>query len=124
LRGEVRLDEKLSVAGEASRAGRRRSAGGDRFHHGGHQRHWILSGLIYRISESRNGTFHGVRADMATKEEILTSAEARRYLKIGRTKLWQLTKEQRIPSYRLGDSPNASLRYKRSELLRCWRRTA
>ena len=55
---------------------------------------------------------------MATKEEILTSAEARRYLKIGRTKLWQLTKEQRIPSYRLGDSPNASLRYKRSELLR------
>ena len=55
---------------------------------------------------------------MATKEEILTSAEARRYLKIGRTKLWQLTKEQRIPSYRLGNSPNASLRYKRSELLR------
>ena len=55
---------------------------------------------------------------MSRKEEILTSAEARRYLKIGRTKLWQLTKEQRIPSYRLGDSPNASLRYKRSELLR------
>ena len=55
---------------------------------------------------------------MSRKEEILTSAEARRYLKIGRTKLWQLTKEQRIPSYRLGDSPNASLRYKRTELLR------
>ena len=55
---------------------------------------------------------------MATREEILTSAEARRYLKIGRTKLWQLTKEQRIPGYRLGNSPNASLRYKRSELLR------
>jgi excisionase family DNA binding protein len=55
---------------------------------------------------------------MARNEEILTSAEARRYLKIGRTKLWQLTKEQLIPSYRLGSSPNASLRYKRSELLR------
>jgi len=55
---------------------------------------------------------------MARKEEILTSAEARRYLKIGRTKLWQLTKEQMVPSYRLGPSPNASLRYKRSELLR------
>ncbi|HEV8337661.1 MAG TPA: helix-turn-helix domain-containing protein [Candidatus Polarisedimenticolia bacterium] len=55
---------------------------------------------------------------MGRKEEILTSAEARRYLKIGRTKLWQLTKEQLIPSYRLGSSPNASLRYKRSELLR------
>jgi excisionase family DNA binding protein len=55
---------------------------------------------------------------MARREEILTSAEARRYLKIGRTKLWQLTKEQVIPSYRLGRSPNASLRYKRTELLR------
>jgi excisionase family DNA binding protein len=55
---------------------------------------------------------------MARNEEILTSAEARRYLKIGRTKLWQLTKDQLIPSYRLGSSPNASLRYKRSELLR------
>jgi excisionase family DNA binding protein len=55
---------------------------------------------------------------MARKEEILTSAEARRYLKIGRTKLWQLTREQVIPCYRLGNSPNASLRYKRSELLR------
>ena len=55
---------------------------------------------------------------MARNEEILTSAEARRYLKIGRTKLWQLTREQVIPCYRLGSSPNASLRYKRSELLR------
>jgi len=55
---------------------------------------------------------------MARNEEILTSAEARRYLKIGRTKLWQLTREQVIPCYRLGNSPNASLRYKRSELLR------
>jgi len=55
---------------------------------------------------------------MARKEEILTSAEARSYLKIGRTKLWQLTKKQVIPCYRLGNSPNASLRYKRTELLR------
>ena len=55
---------------------------------------------------------------MASREEILTSAEARRYLKIGRTKLWQLTRKQQIPCYRLGPSPNASLRYKRSELLK------
>ena len=55
---------------------------------------------------------------MARNEEILTSAEARQYLKIGRTKLWQLTRDRLIPSYRLGNSPNASLRYKRSELLR------
>ncbi|HEU5182752.1 MAG TPA: helix-turn-helix domain-containing protein [Candidatus Polarisedimenticolia bacterium] len=55
---------------------------------------------------------------MARREEILTSAEARRYLKIGRTKLWQLTKEQVIPCYRLGSSRNATIRYKRSELLK------
>jgi excisionase family DNA binding protein len=55
---------------------------------------------------------------MARRDEILTSAEARRYLKIGRTKLWQLTRDHVIPSYRLGSSPNAALRYKRTELLR------
>ena len=55
---------------------------------------------------------------MAKREEILTSSEARHYLKIGRTKLWQLTRDHVIPCYRLGRSPNASLRYKRSELLR------
>ena len=50
-------------------------------------------------------------------EEILTSREARELLKIGRTKLWELTRENVIPAYRLGSGKKASLRYKKSELL-------
>jgi excisionase family DNA binding protein len=50
-------------------------------------------------------------------DEILTSREAREFLKIGRTKLWQLTRENVIPAYRVGTGKKASLRYKKSELL-------
>jgi excisionase family DNA binding protein len=52
-----------------------------------------------------------------TSEEILTSREAREFLKIGRTKLWQLTRQAVIPAYRVGSGKKASLRYKKSELL-------
>ena len=52
-----------------------------------------------------------------TSEEILTSREARELLKIGRTKLWQLTRQADIPAYRVGTGKKASLRYKKSELL-------
>lgn len=52
------------------------------------------------------------------EDEILTSEEARRLLKIGRTKLWDLTKKSLIPAYRVGTGRTSSLRYKRSELLR------
>ncbi len=51
------------------------------------------------------------------REDILTSREARELLKIGRTTLWRLTRENTIPAYRLGHGKKASLRYKRSELL-------
>jgi excisionase family DNA binding protein len=51
------------------------------------------------------------------REEILTSREARELLKIGRTKLWQLTRENVFPAYRVGTGKKAGLRYKRSELL-------
>jgi excisionase family DNA binding protein len=51
------------------------------------------------------------------QEEILTSREARELLKIGRTKLWELTRESTIPAYRVGKGKTAGLRYKRSELL-------
>jgi len=54
---------------------------------------------------------------LSPREEILTSREARELLKIGRTKLWQLTRENVIPAYRVGMGKKASLRYKRSELL-------
>ena len=50
-------------------------------------------------------------------EEILTSREARNFLKIGRTKLWELTRGSVIPAYRVGVGKKASLRYKKSELL-------
>jgi len=52
------------------------------------------------------------------EDEILTSEEARRLLKIGRTKLWDLTKKNMIPAYRVGEGRTAGLRYKRSEILR------
>ncbi len=51
------------------------------------------------------------------REEILTSREARELLKIGRTKLWELTRKNHIPAYRVGSGKKSSLRYKRSELL-------
>lgn len=51
------------------------------------------------------------------EEEILTSREARQLLKIGRTKLWELTRKNMIPAYRIGSGKSASLRYRRSELL-------
>lgn len=52
------------------------------------------------------------------ENEILTAREARQLLKIGRTKLWELTRHNEIPAYRVGSDNRASLRYKRDELLR------
>jgi excisionase family DNA binding protein len=51
------------------------------------------------------------------REELLTSQEVRSLLKIGRTKLWELTKNNALPAYRVGVGKTAGLRYKRSELL-------
>lgn len=53
----------------------------------------------------------------ASQEEILTSRGARELLKIGRTKLWELTRRNLVPAYRVGSGKTSSLRYKRSELL-------
>jgi excisionase family DNA binding protein len=52
------------------------------------------------------------------KDEILTSKEAQRLLKIGRTKLWALTKDGSLPAYRIGDGRTSALRYKKTELIR------
>ena len=52
------------------------------------------------------------------EDEILTSREARSFLKIGRTKLWELTRTGEIRAYRVGSGRTSDLRYKRSELLR------
>ncbi|HXV75166.1 MAG TPA: helix-turn-helix domain-containing protein [Candidatus Polarisedimenticolaceae bacterium] len=69
------------------------------------------------ISSKRRGASSSDSASGARREEILTSREAREFLKIGRTKLWELTRCQDIPAYRVGSGSRASLRYKRSELL-------
>jgi excisionase family DNA binding protein len=58
-----------------------------------------------------------VERRVVREDEILTSEEARRLLKIGRTKLWDLTKKNMIPAYRVGEGRTSGLRYKRSELL-------
>ena len=50
-------------------------------------------------------------------DEILTSREAQEFLKIGRTKLWELTSSNLIPAYRIGRGKTSGLRYKRSELM-------
>ena len=50
-------------------------------------------------------------------DEILTSREAQQFLKIGRTKLWELTSNNELPAYRIGPGGRASLRYKKSELI-------
>ena len=50
-------------------------------------------------------------------DEILTSREARELLKIGRTKLWELTRKNAIPAYRVGQGKTSSLRFKRAELI-------
>jgi len=52
------------------------------------------------------------------KDEILTSREAQRLLKIGRTKLWALTKDGSLPAYRIGEGKTSALRYKKTELIR------
>jgi excisionase family DNA binding protein len=52
------------------------------------------------------------------EDEILTAREAQQFLKIGRTKLWDLTRRDEIPAYRVGPGSRSSLRYKRTELLR------
>ena len=62
------------------------------------------------------GSNRAMLVDLA-QDEILTSRQARELLKIGRTKLWELTKSKVIPASRVGEGRTSSLRYKRSELL-------
>jgi excisionase family DNA binding protein len=64
------------------------------------------------------GAGSAMEQNVVREDEILTSEEARRLLKIGRTKLWDLTKRSMIPAYRVGEGRTSGLRYKRSELLR------
>ena len=49
--------------------------------------------------------------------ELLTSAQVQDLLQIGRTKLWELVRSGSLPAYRIGDAPNAPLRFRRGEVL-------
>ena len=53
----------------------------------------------------------------SNNDEILTGQEARELLKISRSTLWKLTKENEFPAYRMGNGKTSDLRYKKSELL-------
>jgi len=54
---------------------------------------------------------------MDYNDEIMTGQEARDFLKISRSTLWKLTKEDRIPAYRVGVGKNSDLRYKKHDLV-------
>lgn len=54
---------------------------------------------------------------MERDNEILTSREAQKLLRIGRTKLWALTKSGHLPAYRIGEGRTSALRYKKEELM-------
>lgn len=55
-------------------------------------------------------------------EAVLTSREAMKFLRIGRTSLYWLTKEAAFQAYRIGSGRTSDLRYLKSELL-AWLRS-
>jgi hypothetical protein len=55
--------------------------------------------------------------DSAGPEQVLTSREARQFLRIGRTKLHELTQTQVLPAYRIGSGRTSALRYLKSDLI-------
>jgi hypothetical protein len=68
------------------------------------------------VTRRTNGADGGFSM-LASPEEVLTSREARGFLKIGRTKLHELTRRQVIPAYRIGKGRTSSLRYLKSDLI-------
>jgi len=70
-------------------------------------------GAVLRVGAAARGA----RTQPGGVDQVLTSREARQLLKIGRTKLHELTHRQIIPAYRIGTGRTSSLRYLRSDLL-------
>ena len=68
-----------------------------------------------RRAKLRNGS--PVQDITADPDVILTSREARQLLKIGKTKLHDLTRRRLIPAYRIGAGRTSGLRYCRRDLL-------
>jgi predicted DNA-binding transcriptional regulator AlpA len=48
---------------------------------------------------------------------LLTTAQVLDFLQIGRTKLWGLVRTGAISAFRIGDGPNGSLRYRRTDIV-------
>jgi predicted DNA-binding transcriptional regulator AlpA len=48
---------------------------------------------------------------------LLTTAQVLDFLQIGRTKLWGLVRTGAISAFRIGDGPNGSLRYRRTDIM-------
>jgi len=69
-----------------------------------------------RRARRRNGSAVQPGAFLES-DVILTSREARLLLKIGKTKLHDLTRRRLIPAYRIGAGKTSGLRYCRSDLL-------
>ena len=84
----------------------------------GHER--IAAGVI-RTKKANTGqratTALRPLAAAADPEQVLTSREARQFLRIGRTKLHELTQSQVLPAYRIGRGRTSALRYLKSDLI-------
>jgi hypothetical protein len=84
------------------------------------ERERIVTGVI-RTKKANTG--HRVVAPLrpaegaAGPEQVLTSREARQFLRIGRTKLHELTQTQVLPAYRIGRGRTSALRYLKSDLI-------
>jgi Helix-turn-helix domain len=72
--------------------------------------------VTVRRTRRRSG-FVAQREPAGEEDAILTSREARQLLKIGKTKLHELTRRQVIPAYRIGAGKTSGLRYCRKDLL-------
>jgi excisionase family DNA binding protein len=51
-------------------------------------------------------------------DALLTTAQLLEFLQIGRTKLWGLVRRGEIPAFRIGNGPNAPLRFRRKDVIR------
>ena len=50
-------------------------------------------------------------------DDLMTTAQVLDFLQIGRTKLWGLVRAGSISAFRIGDGPNGSLRYRRTDIV-------
>ena len=58
-----------------------------------------------------------MRTRAVADSELLTTSQVLALLQIGRTKLWELVREEAFPAYRIGEGRNSSLRYRRADVL-------